>query len=446
MAVPGPPARPLRIALVCDWYLPRLGGIETHVGALAGQLARAGHAVDVVTTLAGGGGRAAGLVGERAPRGRPVGPPLPGRVRVRRLRVACLRPWAVALHPGVARAARRALGAGRYDLVHCHASVISPLALAAAVAAARLGLACVVTWHSVLGRGARLLAVADRLTGWARRPVLQSAVSPLVADELRRAVPGLAVHVLPNGIHPEGWTTPAPPPAGAPAGARREVRVAAVMRLAPRKRPEALLAAVARVRAALPPGGRLRVRIAGDGPERAAVARRIVRLGLGDTVELLGWLPREAVRALYASSDLFVLPSVQESFGIAALEARCAGLPVVALRRAGPAGFIGHEVEGLLADDDADLARQLLRLCVDEPLRAAIARHNRATRPAETWDVVLVRHEATYAAARRLVGIAGRVGAGGAGAPPARGVALGGAAAAGRAAATHRAPGVRFLP
>jgi glycosyltransferase involved in cell wall biosynthesis len=181
-----------------------------------------------------------------------------------------------------------------------------------------------------------------------------------------------------------------------------EVVVVSVMRLAARKRPVALVRAVARARAALPPGVRLRVRVAGDGPSRGAVERAVRRLGLDDVVELLGWQSHPAVRRLYAESDVFVLPSLQESFGIAALEARCAGLPVVAMRRAGPSGFVRHEVEGLLADDDAGLAAQLVRLATDDRLRAAIARHNRTTRPAETWDVVLRRHEVVYAEAARL--------------------------------------------
>ena len=186
-----------------------------------------------------------------------------------------------------------------------------------------------------------------------------------------------------------------------------EVRVVSAMRLARRKRPLALIDAVARVVAALPSGRRLRVRIAGDGPQRGAVERAVRQAGLQDVVTLVGWQSPARLCALYADADVFVLPSVMESFGLAALEARCAGLPVLAMREAGPAGFVRHEVEGLLAADDADLAAQLLRLATDDRLRAAIARHNRETRPAETWDAVLAQHEAVYADARRMPPAAG---------------------------------------
>jgi glycosyltransferase involved in cell wall biosynthesis len=51
----------------------------------------------------------------------------------------------------------------------------------------------------------------------------------------------------------------------------------------------------------------------------------IDRSGLGETVTLLGGLSREQVRSLYLQADVYVAPAYQESFGIAALEARAAG-------------------------------------------------------------------------------------------------------------------------
>ncbi|HEY0777781.1 MAG TPA: glycosyltransferase family 4 protein [Gemmatirosa sp.] len=398
--------RPLRLALVCDWYPPRVGGIETHVRALAEQLIAAGHDVDVITTAAGCRGEGAPAAGPA--RGERRGKPRPvalahgaNGVRVRRLRVACIPHFAIAASPRLGAVMADVLAEGEYDLVHSHASVLSPLAFAGMAAADTLGLPAVLTQHSVLGRAVPLCAAADRLLGWTRWRVLHTAVSPFVAAEVReaaaRAGTAIETQVLPNGIHPRAWAVARRAP-----GASGELRLASVMRLASRKRPRALVEIAATLRQQLPDDIRFRLRIAGDGPERAAVERDIRRLDLGDTVELLGWQPREAIRALYAESDAFVLPSILESFGIAALEARCAGLPVVALRHAGPAAFIRDGVEGLLADDDAGMATQLLRLATDDRLRASIARHNRTTRPAETWDAVLARHETVYAEARRL--------------------------------------------
>ncbi len=401
-----PTFRSLRLALVCDWYPPRVGGIETHVRALAEQLVAAGHEVDVITTAAGCRGDGASLARPTAVSDRRGSRPVPAAhgsdgVRVRRLRLACVPHFAIAASPRIGAAMTDVLAEGEYDLVHAHASVLSPLAFAGMAAAHGLGLPAVLTQHSVLGRAVPLLAAADRVVGWTRWRVLHTAVSPFVADEVREAAARagrmIETQVLPNGIHPRAWAVARRPP-----GVPGELHMASVMRLAGRKRPRALVEIAAMLRAQLPEGMRFRLRIAGDGPERAAVERDIRRLRLESTVELLGWQPREAIRALYAESDVFVLPSILESFGIAALEARCAGLPVVAMRNAGPAAFIRDGIEGLLADGDAGMAAALVRLATDDRLRASIARHNRITRPAETWDAVLARHEAVYAEARRM--------------------------------------------
>jgi len=391
--------RSLRVALVCDWYLPRVGGIETHVSDLARQLADAGHSVDIVTTVAGQ--RAGTRVDARGTR---TALRSPAGVRVVRLDVPLLPRVEIAVAPRTVAAVGDALEAGSYDVVHCHTSVFSPLAFVGAYRAQALGIPCVVTHHSVLARSARLFAAADRVVRWSRWPVLFSAVGPLVADEIRRTAPGLDVRVLPNAVHPHMWSARR---RGLPVNGSGDgvVRVASVMRLAHRKRPHALVAIAERVVAALPPNVRIRFSIAGDGPARAAVERQIRRAGLAHVVELLGWRPRGALRTLYEESDLFVMPSVLESFGIAALEARCAGLPVVAMRQAGPAGFVRHEREGLLAHDDADMAAQIVRLATDDGLRRSIAQHNRGTVPAETWRSVLERHEAFYADAMALRGV-----------------------------------------
>ena len=79
-------------------------------------------------------------------------------------------------------------------------------------------------------------------------------------------------------------------------------------------------------------------------------------------VDLVGWQGPEALRALYAKSSLFVMPSRKEAFCIAALEARAAGLPVVANAGTGIADFIRHDDTGLLTDSDGAMA-QVLEPC-----------------------------------------------------------------------------------
>ena len=72
-------------------------------------------------------------------------------------------------------------------------------------------------------------------------------------------------------------------------------------------------------------------------------------------VELPGRLDAAELRDLYARADVYAAPAVLEAFGIATLEARTAGLPVVARAGTGVEEFVADGVEGLLASSDGDV-------------------------------------------------------------------------------------------
>lgn len=84
---------------------------------------------------------------------------------------------------------------------------------------------------------------------------------------------------------------------------------------------------------------RLQLLVAGDGPERNALARLAVELGVGERVRWLGH--RSDVPDVLASSDVFVLPSRQDSLANALLEAMTAGLPVIATEGSGVGEALG---------------------------------------------------------------------------------------------------------
>jgi glycosyltransferase involved in cell wall biosynthesis len=97
-------------------------------------------------------------------------------------------------------------------------------------------------------------------------------------------------------------------------------------------------------------------RIAGDGVERQALQRLAADLGLEDRVEFLGFVPAAELPVLYASSDLFVMPSTAEAksvegFGIVYLEANAAGTPVLAARQGGASDAVEPGVTGFLVDE-----------------------------------------------------------------------------------------------
>jgi len=108
-----------------------------------------------------------------------------------------------------------------------------------------------------------------------------------------------------------------------------------------------------------------RLWIAGEGPERAALADHIANLGLQGRVVLAG--PFDQVDDLLQSADLFVLPSREEGMSIALLEAMSAGLPIVATRIEGNVALIESDRHGLLVppDDAPALGDAIMALLAD---------------------------------------------------------------------------------
>lgn len=361
----------MRIGLITDWFLPRFGGVEVQIRDLALALVARGHDVAIHTTT--------------------PGPDTIEGLDVRRLPVARAPLFGFAVSPRLPRLLHAQLAAARYDVVHVHMGIVTPAAYAAVVAARRLALPTLVTCHSVLGRTATVLRGIDRVWGLTSPLTLWSGVSGLVTAELAQALPQAETICLPNGVDLPFWTpAPAPPRDGG------TVHIVSAIRLAPRKRPLALLRAFRDAKRACP-GLRLKLTIAGAGPLESAVRRFIARHGLGADVTLAGLLSRPQLRSLYRDADIFVMPSLREAFGIAALEARCAGLPVVAMAQSGCTDILRGEGESqLLADDDADLARHIVRLATDTDLRRALALPS-ASLARFDWSEVAAAHLACYA-------------------------------------------------
>jgi glycosyltransferase involved in cell wall biosynthesis len=249
----------------------------------------------------------------------------------------------------------------------------------------------VVSMHSVVPQTHVLARAAHHALGTDRWPVRFSAVSERVANDVRAISGTQPMTVLPNGIDIDFWRC-----SDARAERGDTVRLISVMRLNAKKRPRTLIDLMRALDARLGPTHRVHLRVVGDGPERRRLERAIARHGLGDRIELLGHASRNAIRDLLASSDVFVLPAVRESFGLAALEARCAGLPVVAMAGSGVAELIRHGREGLLARSDLELASHVETLVRDPEMRHAMAAHNRAVRPPHDWAAVIAAHLALY--------------------------------------------------
>jgi len=351
-----------------------MGGIELHLRDLALALRAAGVDCRIITTT--------------------PGPDVIDGVPVHRLRVPLLPGAGVAMSPGIAGQVVATLRSERIELVHAHASVVSPVAYGGAWAAAREGLPTVLTFHSMLHRSALLLGASEALLHWSHRITL-TAVSSVVAAQAARWMPGASIGVLPNAIDTAFWR-----PGANPSG-QSEVHFVSAMRLTRKKRPLVLVRAFATAVRFVAGSPSIHLTLAGEGPQRTDITRLAAELGVGDRVTLTGALTREQLRDLYTTRDVFVLPSERESFGIAALEARAAGLPVIAMLAGGTRDFIAPGVNGLLARDAAELATFISRMALEQPLRRFMANRNLQPPLEYDWASVAKAHQAIYAVAAR---------------------------------------------
>jgi L-malate glycosyltransferase len=140
-----------------------------------------------------------------------------------------------------------------------------------------------------------------------------------------------------------------------------------------------------------------RLVLIGDGPERGAVEQLIVESGLQDDVRFVG--EQHDLVPWLSAADLFLLPSQQESFGLAALEAMACQVPVVAARVGGLPEVIDDGVTGYLCapDDIEGMAERGVVLLADPELRDRIGREA-AARVSERFcsDLIVPQYEQCY--------------------------------------------------
>lgn len=364
-------ARPLRVVHVTPYYPPHLGGMENVVRAVAERTSAAGLDVSVLTT--------------RLPRRTSA---TDGGIRVRRC--AALELAHTPIAPGLLCGL---LAAPRPSLLHVH--VAQPLTpeVACAVAALR-GLPYVAHVHLDVGPSGPL--------GW----LLPAYKRALLGAVLRRAArvvvytPGYAELV--GARYRVGHDRIAVIPGGVdlPAAAREPMdgaeTILFVGRLSRQKDVPLLVDALALLAAR---GRPTRLRIVGEGEEKAAVRARVHAAGLADRVELLGRLEGAPLAAELRRATLLALPSERESFGLVLVEAMAHGTPVVAADVPGVRDVVRHGASGLLAPrEPTAFAAALERVLGDAALREALFRGGLAAAAEYGWDRIIPRYLELYAA------------------------------------------------
>jgi glycosyltransferase involved in cell wall biosynthesis len=386
----------MRILHVIPTYLPavRYGGPIFAVHSLCRALIARGHSVEVVTTNINGAGPSPVPIGTRID---------VDCVPVRYFASPFLSRLSFA--PAMSAALRHEMT--RFNIVHLHSVFLWPT-----WAAARLAKAARVPYvisprgmlvENLIARRSRLVKLAwIKLIekGNLERAAAIHATSSVEVAELRRfgwQLPPIAL--IPNGVDRME------PRAGAELSADVREIVAArpfvlfLGRISWKKGPDRLLRAFARTGAGM---------LAIVGPDDEGLAPRLLQLArdlrIDDRVRFLTRIVEGADKQhLYASAQLFVLPSYSENFGNTVLEAMESGRPVVVTPEVGAAEIVRDAGAGMVVDGDPDsLGAAIQRLITDKALADSMGTAGRRhVHECCSWSRIAAEMEALYESVRR---------------------------------------------
>lgn len=364
-------ARPLRIALVTEYYYPHLGGICEHVHFFAREARRLGHHVDIVTSNMEGASAEPHVI--RLGRSQPI------YFNGSQARLT--------LGIGLERQLRKTFERGQYDIVHIH-SPLSPSLPVLAIDAADCPV--VGTFHTYFDKSYLYGIGRKWLQGKLDRMAAAVAVSHSTTIALNRYFEANWT-IIPNGIDLDLFNPHVPPPPGM----RKDVPVILFLgRFDPRNGLTTLMEAFKQVK------GRNReaqLVVVGDGPLR----NHYYKTAAGDpdinfVGAVLGSRP-----SYYAHSSIYACPTTKASFGITLLESMACETPVVCSDILGFRDVVKHEREALMFEcgDVAALADNLVRLLDDETLRARLGRAGRQNARKYGWPSVTSAILDVYASA-----------------------------------------------
>ena len=287
------------------------------------------------------------------------------------------------------------------EIIHAHYAI--PHSLAAILARNMNVGGDVKVFTTLHGTDITLVGSDPSYAGITRYAIEQSDGVTVVSDWLAKATidelaPAVEIETIPNAVDsavfsPQHFDEQLRSRFATP----QELLVAHVSNFRPVKKVCDVISAFAIAAKDLP----ARLLMIGQGPELGLAQERARELGIFDRISWLGLI--DDITVLLASSDLFLLPSESESFGLAALEAMASGLPVVSTRSGGIPEVVMEGQTGFLSEvgDVESLAAHCHRLLTDDALRRKMSS---AARKVATerfgWESVLHCYETAY---RRLL-------------------------------------------
>jgi glycosyltransferase involved in cell wall biosynthesis len=375
-----PSRRSLRVAVVTETYPPEVNGVAATIARVVEGLRGRGHELQLVRPRQ-----------DRADAASAEGPFV--QVLMRGLPI----PRYPQLKMGLPskRALIKLWTARRPDIVHIVTE--GPLGWSALQAAVQLKLPVVSDFRTNFHAYSRHYGV-----GWLRTPVMaylrkfhnRTACTMVPTEDLRSELAAAGfkrLRVVARGVDTQLFDPARRSDAlRSEWGAGPQTMVAlCVGRLAPEKNLGTLLAAVDAMRN---DDAGLRLVLVGDGPEKARLMQRCP-----DAI-FAGLRRGDDLAAHYASADVFLFPSITETFGNVVPEAMASGLAVVAYDHAAAGQLIRHGENGLLAryDDSLEFCRVAQRLAGDGARARALGLQARATATRMDWGRIVEAIEAEY--------------------------------------------------
>ena len=362
------------------------GGVGNAAFNLAVQMTRLGHEVTVFTSSHDGQGSVE----------------VHGSLRIVRYR----RHFTVGEAPiSLSLLLKPLVGDGVFDVVHGHMGNL-PAPLTAALHARIHGVPLLTTYHNdyIGGFGSlgRRMGVYLYNAAICRRILAQSSRIVALSEHHATTSPHLLPHrqritVIPNGINLEDFTVDATKEearraCGLPPDARVILYVGSLSTL---KAPDVLLRAMSHVRSVVPDAF---LAMVGNGELRDRLKGMVDKAGLDSSVQLPGFVDGTKKSLYYRAADVFVLPSISETFPIVLLEASAARLPLIVSSLDCFRPIVEDGVNGLYTKtrDDEALANAIAVLLMDEGLRQRMGSNARSRVEALTWAEIARRIEGIY--------------------------------------------------
>ncbi len=358
--------RPLRIALVTEYYYPHLGGVCEHVHFFAREARRRGHHVDVITSNIPGA--------EAQPHVIRLGRSQPVYANGSQARIT--------LGWNLRRDMRRVLRQGQYDVVHVH-SPLTPVLPVLAIEEAECPV--VGTFHTYFDRSFGY--TVGRRFFQKRLDMLSAAIAvshstTVALDRYFEA----DWRIIPNGIDTDVFHPSAPPPPGI---TNDVPTILFLGRFDPRNGLTTLIDSFRRVKAKGSRGRQARLVVVGDGPLR----EHYYKQANGDRdIRFVGAV-LEGRPSYYAHSSVYACPTTKASFGITLLESMACQTPVVCSDILGFRDVVVDGREALMVpcgDRDA-LADALVRVLDDEGLAIQLGTTGRENSLEYSWARVTAR-------------------------------------------------------